>query len=100
MTTDTRHSRWVLALAAAASLIVALDTLVVTTALSTIRLDLGASIAELEWTVNAYNLSALARKFADVFGQAAWAAGSSSLWARRSRSARVNFHSNGVAICS
>jgi EmrB/QacA subfamily drug resistance transporter len=57
MTTDTRHSRWVLALAAAASLIVALDTLVVTTALSTIRLDLGASIAELEWTVNAYNLS-------------------------------------------
>jgi EmrB/QacA subfamily drug resistance transporter len=57
MTTDIRHSRWVLALASAASLIVALDTLVVSTALSTIRLDLGASIAELEWTVNAYNLS-------------------------------------------
>jgi EmrB/QacA subfamily drug resistance transporter len=57
MTTDVRHSRWVLALASAASLMVALDTLVVTTALSTIRLDLGASIAELEWTVNAYNLS-------------------------------------------
>jgi EmrB/QacA subfamily drug resistance transporter len=36
---------------------VALDTLVVSTALSTIRLDLDASIAELEWTVNAYNLS-------------------------------------------
>ena len=35
----------------------ALDTLVVTTALSTIRRDLGASVAELEWTVNAYNLS-------------------------------------------
>ena len=45
-------------------------------------------------------LSALARKFADVFGQAAWAAGRSSRWARRSRSLRVNFHSNGVAICS
>jgi EmrB/QacA subfamily drug resistance transporter len=57
MTTETRHSRWVLALTAAASLIVALDTLVVSTALSTIRLDLGASIAELEWTLNAYNLS-------------------------------------------
>jgi MFS family permease len=57
MTTDIRHSRWVLALASAASLMVALDTLVVSTALSTIRLDLGASIAELEWTVNAYNLS-------------------------------------------
>ena len=36
---------------------VALDTLVVSTALSTIRLELHASIAALEWTVNAYNLS-------------------------------------------
>jgi EmrB/QacA subfamily drug resistance transporter len=35
----------------------ALDTLVVTTALTTIRLDLGASVDQLEWTVNAYNLS-------------------------------------------
>jgi EmrB/QacA subfamily drug resistance transporter len=54
---EIRHSRWALALASVASLMVALDTLVVSTALSTIRLDLGASIAELEWTVNAYNLS-------------------------------------------
>ena len=36
---------------------VALDTLVVSTALTTIRADLGASIEQLEWTVNAYNLS-------------------------------------------
>src|SRR3954470_12977989 len=50
-------SRWVLALASAASLMVALDTLVVTTALPTIRDDLHASLASLEWTVNAYNLS-------------------------------------------
>ena len=35
----------------------ALDTLVVTTALTTIRLDLRASVEQLEWTVNAYNLS-------------------------------------------
>jgi len=35
----------------------ALDTLVVSNALNTIRLDLGASLAQLEWTVNAYNLS-------------------------------------------
>jgi EmrB/QacA subfamily drug resistance transporter len=35
----------------------ALDTLVVSTALSTIRVHLGASVAQLEWTVNAYNLS-------------------------------------------
>src|ERR671930_2218976 len=48
---------WVLALTSVASLIVALDALVVTTALSTIRTDLGASIEELEWTVNAYTLS-------------------------------------------
>jgi hypothetical protein len=34
-----------------------LDTLVVSTSLSTIRLDLGASLEDLEWTVNAYNLS-------------------------------------------
>ena len=46
------------------------------------------------------SLNALARKFADVFDQAAWAAGGSRPWARRSRWARVNFHSNGVAICS
>jgi len=36
---------------------VALDAMVVSTALSTIRLHLGASIEELEWTVNAYTLS-------------------------------------------
>jgi EmrB/QacA subfamily drug resistance transporter len=48
---------WVLGLTAVASFMVALDTLVVSTALSTIRADLGASIEELEWTVNAYNLS-------------------------------------------
>ena len=35
----------------------ALDTLVVSTALSTIRVDLHASVEQLEWTVNAYNLS-------------------------------------------
>jgi EmrB/QacA subfamily drug resistance transporter len=35
----------------------ALDTLVVSTALSTIRVKLHASVEELEWTVNAYNLS-------------------------------------------
>ncbi len=48
---------WVIALTAIGSLMAALDTLVVSTSLSTIRLDLGASIEDLEWTVNAYNLS-------------------------------------------
>lgn len=49
--------RWVLALSSVASLMVALDVLVVSTALSSIRHSLGASVSELEWTVNAYSLS-------------------------------------------
>ncbi len=48
--------KWVLALTSVASFMVALDALVVTTALSSIRIDLDASIEALEWTVNAYNL--------------------------------------------
>ncbi|MFF6995464.1 MFS transporter [Streptomyces sp. NPDC008313] len=48
--------RWVLALTAVAGLIVALDQLVVATALNTIRRDLGASMADLEWTVYAFGL--------------------------------------------
>jgi EmrB/QacA subfamily drug resistance transporter len=54
---NTHARAWVLALASLASCMAALDTLVVTTALTTIRIDLGASIEQLEWTVNAYNLS-------------------------------------------
>ena len=53
----TAKARWVLVLSSVASLMVALDALVVATALSAIRRDLGASIDELEWTVNAYGLS-------------------------------------------
>src|ERR1700687_4640226 len=48
---------WVLALMSVASFMFALDALAVTNALSTIRVDLGASIEALQWTVNAYNLS-------------------------------------------
>ena len=46
-----------LGLASLASFIVILDVMVVATALTAIRRDLGASLAELEWTVNAYTLS-------------------------------------------
>jgi EmrB/QacA subfamily drug resistance transporter len=53
----TAKQKWILVLAAMAAFMTALDTLVVTTALSTIRRDLGASVEQLEWTVNAYNLS-------------------------------------------
>ncbi|MEV6906137.1 MFS transporter [Amycolatopsis sp. NPDC051071] len=48
---------WVLGLASLASFMMALDSQVVTTALGTIRRDLAASIEELEWTVNSYNLT-------------------------------------------
>ena len=54
---ETANKTWVLALTSAASFMVALDALVVTTALSTIRVDLSASVEALEWTVNAYNLT-------------------------------------------
>jgi EmrB/QacA subfamily drug resistance transporter len=57
MTSSETTRRWVLGLASVASFMVALDTLVVSTALTTIRQDLDASVAELEWTVNAYNLT-------------------------------------------
>src|SRR4051794_41369248 len=55
--TSKALQRWVLALTGIASFMVALDTLVVSTALSTIRLDLRASVAQLEWTVNAFHLT-------------------------------------------
>src|ERR1035438_6406528 len=48
---------WVLMLTSAASLMVSLDIQVVATALPVIRLHLHASLASLEWTVNAYTLS-------------------------------------------
>jgi EmrB/QacA subfamily drug resistance transporter len=59
-TSGSDHSskqHWVLALTSVAALMVGLDILVVTTALTTIRLHLGSSITELEWIVNAYTLS-------------------------------------------
>src|SRR5918998_1099625 len=57
MRSRDRTGLWVLAIASAASCMTALDTLVVSTALTTIQHDLGAGIDELEWTVNAYNVS-------------------------------------------
>src|SRR2546421_2242290 len=57
MVKTTPAQRWVLALSAVASFMVILDMLVVATALSAIQRDLGASLAGLEWTVNAYTLS-------------------------------------------
>jgi EmrB/QacA subfamily drug resistance transporter len=61
VTTDggrmTSSQAWVLGLASLGSFMMALDSLVVTTALSTIRQDLTASVEALEWVVNSYNLT-------------------------------------------
>ncbi|HEV7679962.1 MAG TPA: DHA2 family efflux MFS transporter permease subunit [Candidatus Dormibacteraeota bacterium] len=54
--TRTRAA-WTLALVSAALFMVTLDNLVVTTALPSIRAQLGGGIDSLEWTVNAYTLS-------------------------------------------
>lgn len=48
---------WTLVLASLGAFMASLDTLVVATALPVLRTDLGASLADLEWTVNAYNLA-------------------------------------------
>jgi EmrB/QacA subfamily drug resistance transporter len=48
---------WTLVLASLGVFMVALDTLVVSTALPVLRVDFGAGLGDLEWTVNAYNLS-------------------------------------------
>jgi EmrB/QacA subfamily drug resistance transporter len=56
-TSEGAAKQWVLVLTATASFMVALDALVVTTALGAISTDLGAGIETLEWIVNAYNLT-------------------------------------------
>src|SRR5439155_268112 len=48
---------WTLALTAIAFFMVALDALVVVTALPAIQRDLHASLSTLEWTVNAFTLA-------------------------------------------
>ncbi len=48
---------WTLWIIAVASMMAALDTLMVSTALTTIKNDLHASLEQLEWTINAYNLT-------------------------------------------
>src|SRR5438128_2851798 len=54
-----RRSRpiWTLALTAIAFFMVALDALVVVTALPAIQRDLHANLSMLEWTVNAFTLA-------------------------------------------
>ena len=48
---------WTLALASVGAFMTSMDVVVVATALPTLRTHLGASLSDLEWTVNAYNLA-------------------------------------------
>jgi EmrB/QacA subfamily drug resistance transporter len=59
MTTMAQRQRtvWTFAVTSIGLFMVVLDNLVVTTALPVIRVDLGASLEQLEWTVNAYTLT-------------------------------------------
>ena len=57
MSGTSRRNRWTLGIVSVALFMVVLDNLVVSVALPTIHRELGASIQQLEWTVNAYVLS-------------------------------------------
>jgi EmrB/QacA subfamily drug resistance transporter len=57
MTSRRPHPGWTFAITAIALFMVVLDNLVVTTALPSIRADLGGGVQDLEWTVNAYTLT-------------------------------------------
>jgi len=55
--TNATHRIWTLVIVSLGLFMMVLDNLVVNVALPSIRVDLGASIQTLEWTVNAYVLS-------------------------------------------
>ncbi|MFD7124493.1 MULTISPECIES: DHA2 family efflux MFS transporter permease subunit [Streptomyces] len=56
-TTGRGGAVWVLVITSVAGFMAALDNLVVTTALPSIRQSLGGGLEDLEWTVNAYTLT-------------------------------------------
>ena len=55
--TARSRTAWTFAVTSIALFMVVLDNLVVSTAIPVIRVDLGASLQQLEWTVNAYTLT-------------------------------------------
>src|SRR4051794_19973158 len=57
MVTRRNDPLWTFAIVSVALFMVVLDNLVVTTALPSIRADLGGGVQDLEWTVNAYTLT-------------------------------------------
>ena len=75
----TSQQRWVLALASVASLMVALDALIVSTALGSIRRSLNASLGEVGWTVDAWQKAG----FEDVGTKVMSLGGGLVMWGRR-----------------
>jgi len=57
LTRTRSNAIWTFIITSLALFMVALDNLVVTTALPVIKTDLGASLQELQWIVNAYTLT-------------------------------------------
>ena len=57
MTRTRSNALWTFIITSLALFMVALDNLVVTTALPVIKTDLGASLQDLQWIVNAYTLT-------------------------------------------
>ena len=53
---ESSRTVWTLVLASLGAFLTSLDVVVVSTALPTLRSDLHASLADLEWTINGYNL--------------------------------------------
>ena len=56
VTTQASRKTWTLVLASLGVFITSLDVVVVATALPVLRTNLHASLSDLEWTINAYNL--------------------------------------------
>jgi len=54
---DRTEKNWVLGVTSLASFMMALDSLVITTAFATIRAEFGGSVEMLQWAVNAFNLT-------------------------------------------
>jgi len=54
---NRNEKNWVLGVTSLASFMMALDSLVITTAFATIRADFGSSVEILQWAVNAFNLT-------------------------------------------
>jgi MFS family permease len=54
---DRSEKNWILGVTSLASFMMALDSLIITTAFAAIRTDLASPVATLQWAINAFNLA-------------------------------------------